>query len=144
MSRFVPAESTCVSFWSARCGLCESCPAHQVPVFRSLVVASAYLVHETCVPDSRHGMHHDSRNLTCPSHPTKKTKTIQSVFCVWRGGGVSCRRSVFSSCPLFCLLCGAAWPPPSLGWCCVLHLLVFCSVAFLRLFRVVLPFFSLI
>ena len=27
--------------------LCESCPAHQVLVFRSLVVASAHLVHET-------------------------------------------------------------------------------------------------
>ena len=53
-----PAESTCVSFWSAQCelcgrccsaqrALCESCPANQVPVFRSLVAASAHLVHET-------------------------------------------------------------------------------------------------
>ena len=52
------AESKCVSFWSAQCdlcgcccsaqpALCESCPAHQVLVFRSLVVASAHLVHET-------------------------------------------------------------------------------------------------
>ena len=31
--RFIPAESTCVSFWSTQCDLCESCPVHQVPVF---------------------------------------------------------------------------------------------------------------
>ena len=42
-----PAESMCVSFWSAQRVLCESCPANQVPVVRSLVVASAHLVHET-------------------------------------------------------------------------------------------------
>ena len=53
-----PAESTCVSLWSAQCELCgcccsalrvlcESCPAHQVLVFLCLVDASAHLVHET-------------------------------------------------------------------------------------------------
>ena len=52
-----PALSTYVSFGrhSVNCAvvvpqhsvLCESCPAHQVPVFRSLVVASAHLAHET-------------------------------------------------------------------------------------------------
>ena len=51
-----PAESTCVSFWSAQCELCgcccsaqrvlcASCPTHQVLVFLSLVDASAHLVH---------------------------------------------------------------------------------------------------
>ena len=55
VSRFIPAESTCVSFWSPQCDLCscccsaqrvlcEGCPAH---VFRSFVDASAHLVHET-------------------------------------------------------------------------------------------------
>ena len=51
-------DVTCVSFWSTQCELCgccrsaqrvlcESCPTHQVSGFRSLVVASAHLVHET-------------------------------------------------------------------------------------------------
>ena len=37
VSRFIPAESTCVSCWSAQCELCESCPAHQVLVFPFLL-----------------------------------------------------------------------------------------------------------
>ena len=53
-----PAESTCVSFGrhSVKCAVVVAqhsvyCarvgPAHQLPVFRSLVVASTHLVHET-------------------------------------------------------------------------------------------------
>ena len=37
VSRFIPAESTCVSCWSTQCELCESCPAHQVLVFPFLL-----------------------------------------------------------------------------------------------------------
>ena len=51
--------------------LCESCLAHQVPVFPfPCCCVSVSCARFLRVPDSRHGMHHGSRNLTCPSHPT--------------------------------------------------------------------------
>ena len=54
---FQLSPHVCV-FWSTQCelcgcccsaqrGLCESCQAHQVPVFRSLADATAFLLHET-------------------------------------------------------------------------------------------------
>ena len=80
-----PAESTCVSFWSAQCELCgcccaaqrvlcQSCLAHQVLVFRSLVVASAHLVHETVFLTRDMACTTAQEQLMCPSYPAEIAK----------------------------------------------------------------------
>ena len=93
-----PADSTCVSFWlaqcelcrfvwhsvelrgcccSAQCVLCESCPAHQVLVFLSLLTRQLILCTRLCVLVSRHGMHHGSRT----SHVSISSSTVaEPVF----------------------------------------------------------------
>ena len=85
-----PAESTCVTHWSAQCELCrfvrhsvelcgcccsaqcvlrESRLAHQVLVLLSLVDASAHLVHEIVFLPRDMACTMAQENLMCPSYP---------------------------------------------------------------------------
>ena len=60
-SNFFPAESTCVSFWSAQCELCERCPAQQVLVFPFHCCCVSSPCARDCALDSIHGTHNGSR-----------------------------------------------------------------------------------
>ena len=42
-----------------------------------LLLRQRILCTRLCVPDSRHGMHHGSRNLTCPSHPANTKNNFE-------------------------------------------------------------------
>ena len=60
-----PAESTCVSLWSAQCELCGCCCS----ALRVLYESQLILCTRLCVPNSRHDMHTTQVNLMCPSYP---------------------------------------------------------------------------
>ena len=85
-----PAESTCVSFWSAQCELCgcccsaqrvlcESCRAHQVLVFPFPCCCVISFCARLCVLDSRHGMHHGS----IKSHVSILSRMVAEPVFVW-------------------------------------------------------------
>ena len=135
-------------FWSAQCELCgcccsaqrvmcESCPAHQAPVFHSLVVASAHLVNETvCVPDSRHGMYLGSRK----SRVSISSRNCFEIFpiCGSLGPEFFEKRTKIGRCSgwgyFFLVFCRVVL----LGWCCFSPPLFLEGAALLLLLLVVL------
>ena len=71
----------CGCLRSAQRVLCEGRPAHQVLVFRSLLLRQLISCTRLCVPDSRHGMHHGSRksHVSIFSRTKRKMNKIREV-----------------------------------------------------------------
>ena len=113
-----PAESTCVSFWLAQCELCgcccsaqcdvlcESCPAHQVPVFPPCCCVSSSCARDCVFLTRDMACITAQENLMCPSHPAQKktNKTPRQHGSRWCSAGS--------------VLCGDEWlshPTPPCG-----------------------------
>ena len=119
-----PAESTCVSFWLAQCELCgcccsaqcdvlcESCPAHQVPVFPFPCCCVSSSCARDCVFLTRDmACTTAQENLMCPSHPAQKktNKTPRQHGSRWcSAGSVLCGPALACAAETFTVTSDAA------------------------------------